>query len=213
MVDTAGQLERTRLAAGGGMVPQLGLSVAASSGPAALAAYRALAADHIAAPAQSADWTELWARHVNGDVLIATISLDGTPLLAWPLEVVRSRLATIARPCGGRHANGNFPALAGGFSSLADNQALAAALAEGVAAARPDIDLIALERLEPVIGGAANPFILPSSTPSPNVALACDLSGGFEETLQRHSGKRKRKKHRNHARKFEEQGDIETGLA
>ena len=213
MVDTARQMERTRSAAGGGLAPELGLSVAVSSGPAALAAYRVFAAGRTTAPAQQARWTELWAEHVNPDVIVATVSLDGEPLLAWPLEVIRDRLVTVARPCGGRHANGNFPAMAPLAGNLVDRAALANAFLQGVAAARPDIDLILLERLEPQIEDLANPFILPSSTPSPNIALACDLSAGFEETLLRHSGKRKRKKHRNHARKFEEQGVIETGLA
>ncbi|RWE64197.1 MAG: GNAT family N-acetyltransferase, partial [Mesorhizobium sp.] len=68
---------------------------------------------------------------------------------------------------------------------------------------RPDIDLISLERLLPDLDGVASPLAALPSFPSPNLALAVDLDGGFDALLSRASGKRKRKKHRSQTRKFE----------
>jgi CelD/BcsL family acetyltransferase involved in cellulose biosynthesis len=75
-----------------------------------------------------------------------------------------------------------------------------------IAKARPDIDLIALERLLPDLDGVANPLASFPHFPSPNLSLAVDLAGGFDDLLSRASGKRKRKKHRSQTRKFEAVG-------
>ncbi|RUY49938.1 GNAT family N-acetyltransferase, partial [Mesorhizobium sp. M7A.F.Ca.CA.001.13.2.1] len=72
--------------------------------------------------------------------------------------------------------------------------------------ARPDIDLVALERLLPDLDGVANPLASLDHFSSPNLSLAVDLAGGFDALLSRASGKRKRKKHRSQIRKFETVG-------
>jgi CelD/BcsL family acetyltransferase involved in cellulose biosynthesis len=75
--------------------------------------------------------------------------------------------------------------------------------------ARPDVDLILLERELHRLGGVDNPFAAaPLQGVSPNVALAVDLSGGFEAVLERTSRKRKLKKHRSQLRKFEAAGGF-----
>ena len=86
----------------------------------------------------------------------------------------------------------------------ADIRALVAAIAR----ARPDIDLIAFDRLASAIGGIANPLLLLPHLPSPNLSLAVGLDGGFDALLSRASGKRKRKKHRSQTRKFEAAGGF-----
>src|SRR5690606_17547522 len=116
-----------------------------------------------------------------------------------PLVVERSGLFTVARLPGGRHANANFPAVAGPQTARLDVAAMGAA----VAGARPDIDLMLLERLEPHRFGVANPFVGATAAASPNPALAVNLEGGFDRLMERVSGKRKRKKHRSQSRKFE----------
>ncbi|TIM24992.1 MAG: GNAT family N-acetyltransferase, partial [Mesorhizobium sp.] len=65
-----------------------------------------------------------------------------------------------------------------------------------IARARPDIDLVALERLLPDLDGIANPLLSLPHFPSPNLSLAVDLAGGFDALLSRASGKRRRKRHR-----------------
>jgi len=87
-------------------------------------------------------------------------------------------------------------------------------LFKAIAKARQDIDLVSLERLLPDLDGVANPFAAMPGFPSPNLALAVDLEGGFDALLSRASGKRKRKKHRSQTRKFEAVGPfrrIEAG--
>ncbi|RST87328.1 GNAT family N-acetyltransferase [Aquibium carbonis] len=173
----------------------------------ALVAYRAHCSDALFAPPQSPDWIEAWARNCNPDIVCLTLAPHGGPRLAVCLEVVRDRLVRTARLVGGSHANGSFPALSGGpFPVLArtDLEGLAAS----VRAARPDVDLLSMERLAPQLEGVENPLHPLRSWDSPNPALAIDLTPGFEGVLARASGKRKRKKHRSQVRKFEAAGGF-----
>ncbi len=213
MVDAAAEMERKEATANMSHPEVSALRATVLSGVPALSAYRAFASDAVLAPAQHPDWVEGWAKTVNPDVIVVMVMSGGFPVLALPLEIVREAGLRVARPCGGRHANGTFPAIKPGTTLPFDPQDLADAIAAALKASGLGLHLLKLERLQPEIDGIANPLILSSSTISPNVALACDLAGGFEAVMERHSGKRKRKKHRNHARKFEETGSIETGLA
>jgi CelD/BcsL family acetyltransferase involved in cellulose biosynthesis len=123
-----------------------------------------------------------------------------------PLEVVRDGLFRLARTPGGSHANGSFfPALPA-FRHLPDPHRRLAAAFQALATARPDIDMIALERLAPDLDGILNPFAALPHTESPNMALAADLGDGFEPLVDRMSGKRKRKKLRAQLRKFDAAG-------
>jgi CelD/BcsL family acetyltransferase involved in cellulose biosynthesis len=170
-----------------------------------LAEYVDFCSTALSAPAQGAQWVRHWIAETRPDAILATLSLGSMPVFALALEVVRSGPFRIARFMGGRHANGNF--------SAADRTWLRSAgiedihpLIAGIAAARPDIDLITLERLLPELDGLPNPLACLPSFPSPNLSLAADLSGGFDDFLGRASGKRKRKKHRSQIRKFEAVG-------
>lgn len=163
-------------------------------------------------PAQHPVWVDEWAQHVNDDIVFLSLSAGGREILRLPLEVVTESLGRVASPVGGRHANGCFPALLPD-ADLPAPADLTRMIAAALSKARPDIALIDLPRLQPHVMGHANPLILPHSPVSPNIALAVDLTGGFDETLLRHSGKRKRKKHRTNERKFREQGDIRVHAA
>src|SRR5690606_14626422 len=79
-------------------------------------------------------------------------------------------------------------------------------LFKAIAGARPDIDLVSLERLQPDLDGVTNPLLVLPGQHSPNVSLAADLEGGFDAVLARIGGKRKCKKHRSQTRKFEALG-------
>ena len=174
---------------------------------AGLAAYAALAGSGLHSPAQSPIWISNWIAKVQPDYLIATLQRGGQPALAIALEVVRSGPFRVARFMGGRHANGNFPAMTQAFAASA-TAADIKDLTEAIGRARPDIDMIALERLASDIGGVSNPLLGLQHVPSPNVSLAIDLAGGFDAMLGRTSGKRKRKKHRSQTRKFEAVGTF-----
>jgi CelD/BcsL family acetyltransferase involved in cellulose biosynthesis len=174
---------------------------------AGLAAYAGLAAAGLHSPAQSPIWISNWIAEVQPDYLIATLERGGQPVLAVALEVVRSGPFRVARFMGGRHANGNFPAMTRAFAASA-TAADIKGLTEAIGRARPDIDMIALERMATDIGGASNPLLMLPHLQSPNVSLAVDLAGGFDAMLGRTSGKRKRKKHRSQTRKFEAAGSF-----
>lgn len=173
----------------------------------ALAKYAAFCGQALHAPAQGAHWARHWTRNVNADALIATLSVDQKPVLALALEVVRAGPFRIARFMGGRHANGNFSAADRAWLGKADCAAIRS-LFDAIAAARPDIDVLALQRLASDLDGAPNPFMALSGFTSPNVSLAADLDGGFDAVLDRASGRRKRKKHRSQIRKFEAAGGF-----
>ncbi|MBZ9744348.1 GNAT family N-acetyltransferase [Mesorhizobium sp. CO1-1-7] len=178
------------------------VSIAAAEG---LAAYATFCRSTLYAPAQSAAWVLNWAAEVRPDLLIATLELEGKPAFALALEVVKRGPLRVAQFMGGRHANGNFCAAEPQWLASGDLTAIQSMLA-AIAKFRPDIDLIALERLLPDLDGIANPLASLDHFASPNLSLAVDLSGGFDALLLRASGKRKRKKHRSQTRKFEAVG-------
>jgi CelD/BcsL family acetyltransferase involved in cellulose biosynthesis len=181
-----------------------GLSASVADGV-AFAAYAEFCRSALFAPAQSPTWILNWARHAEADSVLATLSAEGQPVFSLALEVTSSGPFRVARFMGGRHANGNFAAADPSWLTKADGAAIRSMLA-AVASARPDIDLVALERLLPDLDGIANPLASLPHFPSPNLSLAVGLAGGFDALLSRASGKRKRKKHRAQTRKFEAVG-------
>lgn len=175
-------------------------------GAAALDSYAALLhGGAVAAAPQDALWMRSWVEETAPDYLVASLRIEGAAVFALALEVEHRGRLRIARFMGGRHANGNFaPSMPAWLetASAADLRALV----KGIAKARPDIDLIRLERQLPAIGPYRNPFLALPSSRSPNIALSASLAGGFEALLERAGGKRKRKKQRAQLRKFEAAG-------
>lgn len=165
-----------------------------------MAVYDRLAGDTVFAPAQRPEWVRAWTHQVNPDTLVASLTDErGNPIVALPLEVVPAGRLRIARFVGGSHANGSFPATA---KDIAPVPAPAlAALVQAIRAGRPDIDVLALERMTPAIAGMRNPLMDLPHRASPNPALAVDLKDGFDAILARLSSKRI-KRHRAQARKF-----------
>ncbi len=159
----------------------------------------------VSSPSQSPAWISAWAGETDPDLVVAMLSAEGRPQMALALEIIRSGPFRVARFPGGRHANGNFPL----FTASANvPPAAIGAMVAAIAKTRPDIDLLSLERLAGTIDGVTNPLLALPHAPSPNLALAVDLDGGFEALLGRSSGKRKRKKHRSQTRKFEAAGGF-----
>ncbi|MCA0012844.1 GNAT family N-acetyltransferase [Mesorhizobium sp. B292B1B] len=206
MVDAAASFDGNRLAATEASpcappTDSAGLSVSTASAD-GLAAYAAFCRSALFAPAQSAAWIRNWAAQVEPDPVVAMLNCEGRPVFALALEVVGHGPFRIARFMGGRHANGNFVAADPQWLARADSAAIRSTLA-AIGEARPDIDLVAFERLLPDLDGVANPLASFDHFDSPNLSLAVDLAGGFDALLSRTNGKRKRKKHRSQTRKFE----------
>jgi CelD/BcsL family acetyltransferase involved in cellulose biosynthesis len=172
-----------------------------------LAAYAQVVRRGVYSPAQSPIWIGNWTRHLRPDFIIATLARGGQPVLSVALEVTRRGPLKVATFMSGRHANGNMPPVVPEFASRA-SAADIRLLTEGIAKTRPDIDLVAFDRLASDTGGVANPLLALPHRPSPNLSLAVSLDGGFDAVLSRTSGKRKRKKHRSQTRKFETVGGF-----
>ncbi|PSJ65714.1 GNAT family N-acetyltransferase [Kumtagia ephedrae] len=187
-------------------IPAVRISAEAVSAE-TMATLAALAHTGIFAPPQSPAWTGAWIAAVAPDTLAVIVAEGDRPVFALVLEVVGKGPCRVARFPGGTHANGNF--------ALADASWLATAqprvfrdLAAAVRSARPDIDLLALERLLPELGGLRNPLLALPHFKSANLSLAVGLDGGFARLVAGRSGKHKRKKHRSQARKYEAAGGF-----
>lgn len=161
----------------------------------------------VQSPAQSPIWLDNWVRNVNNDVIFATILTDEKPAFSVALEIVSRNGLTIAQFPGGKHANGNFPAVHADLFSEAQHGSLKKLFSE-IRHKRPDIDLLSMERQEAVLEGINNPLAIFATGESPNFALSLDLTDGFDAVLEQLNGKRKRKKHRNDTRKFEANGGF-----
>ena len=172
-----------------------------------LAAYAEFCAALVHSPAQSPLWASAWLEGTGEDAVIALLHRDGLPVLGLALEVVRSAPFRFARFAGGQHANGNFPALhPEGAPDPGSDTAAIQSLMAAIRAARPDIDMLALERQQKIFQGLSNPMLVLPHTASPNVSLAVDLTAGFDALFEGGSGRRRRKRHRYQARRMEDAG-------
>ncbi|MBK3746104.1 GNAT family N-acetyltransferase [Paraburkholderia aspalathi] len=171
----------------------------------AFAIWPAPDSNSVAGVPQSREWIAAWQRHVNQDCLIAALLCDDRPLVLLPLEIIRSGATTIARFAGGSHANGNFPVL-----STTDDHPITLEhikmLIEVLKKARPDIDALALLRQQATLSGRKNPLLQLGSHVNPNPVLSTRIEPDFDAVLARHSAKRKKKKHRSHARSYADAG-------
>jgi CelD/BcsL family acetyltransferase involved in cellulose biosynthesis len=170
----------------------------------ALADYDQFCASAVYGVGQNPVWVRAWIEATGCDALIVSVRRAGRQIVALALEVVREGPFRIARYPGGDHANGNFPAVARDGAKLSEDDAKA--ICEAIHDARPDIDLVYLQRQNPRHSATENALVELSSVQSPNVSLAVDLSGGFDGVMTRRHGKKKRKKYRLQVRKFEDLG-------
>lgn len=158
------------------------------------------------APSQHPVWVANWIANSGTDAFVAVLCDDREePVFSLPLQTSFSGGVKVATFQSGSHANGNFPAIRPGNQPI--SKANLVGLVEEIAKARPDIDLLSLERQASSSNEVENPFLTFPHSDSPNPALAVSLDGGFDAVLERSSGKRKRKKHRSQIRKFESLGD------
>lgn len=167
--------------------------------------YERLSAGALAGPAQTPVWVKGWTEHVSSDCVVASLMAGERPALTLALAVTRHGPFRVAGFIGETHANGNFPALDPRYASRIDTAGLEQ-LVKAIAATRPDIDTLALERIAPSLDGVANPLLALPNRPSPNIALALRLEGGFDRIVERIGAKRRRKKTRGQIRKFEAAG-------
>jgi CelD/BcsL family acetyltransferase involved in cellulose biosynthesis len=208
MVDAAQSIAANRASPASVRQAALSLSVSVVNGsPEALETYAKLCRNGLFAPAQSPEWVGCWAEKTEESHIVAIVSSSGGPVFALALEIARAGPVRIARFMGGSHANGNFAAADPDWLATA-GEAEMKALAAEIGRSRPDVDVVALERLLPNFDGMPNLLLSLPHYPSPNLSLAVSLDGGFDALLGRASGKRKRKKHRSQTRKFEAAGGF-----
>ncbi|WP_309086565.1 GNAT family N-acetyltransferase [Chelativorans sp.] len=178
-----------------------------SADAAGLEAYAAFCAGAVYPPPQDPLWADAWLGNAGEEGVVALLSRDGAPALALALEVVRIGPLRIARFPGGQHANGNFPVLhPDALPAEGDRMDAARSLVGAIGSARPQIDMLALERQQKAFRGLPNPLLALPHTVSPNLSLAVDLTGGFDRLLKGGSGRRRRKKNRSQTRKMEAAG-------
>ncbi|WP_378942959.1 GNAT family N-acetyltransferase [Mesorhizobium sp. ANAO-SY3R2] len=177
-----------------------------------IAAYGEFSRLAVFAPAQSPKWVSGWLEATGSDAVVAMLTVQGRVVLALALEVCQEGPFRIARFLSGKHANGNFPASDKKWLATAD-AADVQKLIGAIKAARRDIDAVVLERLIGDFDGLPNPLLTLPSAPSPNIALAVDLDGGFEAVLGRTPGKKKRKRHRSQERKYDAVGGARRVVA
>ncbi len=175
-------------------------------------AYARLSATATVPALQSPQWVRLYQTFHGGHFAHVCMGMPGHELLILPLEMTRRHGVNVLGYAGGSHANGNFPVI---DRALWHDTATLAAGAVAAALRQSNIgaDVVILERQLGAHDGIANPFVTPASAPSPNLALAADLSQGFDHLMSVISGKRKRKKNRSQARKFEAAGGYEFARA
>lgn len=155
--------------------------------------------------AQSALWTRCWHNNVNSDCIVAALFIDDYPALLLPLEVVKTKQQTIARFAGGSHANCNFPVLFPAYAQSVSKEHILA-LIDCIKKARPDITLLSLTRQMENWLGYTNPLLVIGHQLNPNPALTASLPDNFDLVLERSNAARKRKKHRQHTRRYNETG-------
>jgi CelD/BcsL family acetyltransferase involved in cellulose biosynthesis len=179
-------------------------SVTAADKP-GLERYGELCRSATFSPSQSPLWVGAWASNAAPDCLLAFAERERNPVFALCLAIAKEGPFRVARVMAGTHANGNFFPATDEFVEKA-SPGIFASLFAAIRRARPDIDMLALERQAKAIGHRANPLLRLPHGDSLNIALAVGLHGGFDALLSRSSGKRKCKKHRSQIRKFEAAG-------
>lgn len=159
------------------------------------------------APPQNALWVSTWFECAQPDAVLITVARDGKVVFGFGLQTLRKGTFKIARVLGLTHSNANFFPLSKHLSPVNDRACVEVAI-EAVRKARPDIHALVFERLAPERNGRVNPILTLPAQPSPNIALALDISGGFEAVLGAVNGHRKRKRQRYLGRKLGALGEI-----
>lgn len=156
--------------------------------------------------AQSALWTKHWQQNVNPDCLVLALYIDEKPALLLPLEIIHQQRQNIARFIGGSHANCNFPVLFTASAAQISKEHIEA-LIDCLKAARPDIALVSLTRQMENWLGFNNPLLQLKHQLNANPVLIASLPDSFDAILERSNAARKRKKHRQHTRRYDETGE------
>lgn len=171
----------------------------------ALDEYAFFCAHAVHGAAQHPIWINAWKAATNADIILVTVERAGRQACAIALEVADEGSCRVARIPGGRHANGAFvPTARDTDAPLTEVEG--ALLREAIRNARPDVDLVSIERQNPTQEGIGNPLGKLSPVRSPDVSLSFSTEGGFDTTIERQGGKRKQKKYRTQKRKFEQMG-------
>lgn len=155
--------------------------------------------------AQSFEWINTWRDHVNTDSFVAVLRMGNVPVLMLPLEPVIVGGTHILRYPGGTHANCNFPWLNRSLAHTIDDASVDA-LVVAIGKQKPEADVISLTRQLPSLSTFSNPLLRLKSEKNHNPVLTASLDAGFDAVLKHGNAKRKLKKHRQHERRYNENG-------
>lgn len=155
--------------------------------------------------AQSQLWLTHWQEQVNADCFAVGLFSGEELVILLPLEVITTGGKSLAQFPGGTHANCNFPLLNPVHASKVNQEALRQLFAL-IKSKRPDVEMLALTRLLASCQQLDNPLLLLTHQHNPNPMLMASLPDSFDAVLARSNASRKRKKHRQHSRRYEEAG-------
>lgn len=142
------------------------------------------ASDGLFTPYQLFDLQAAWlyeiAKHGFKACITIVRNVDGKLAAILPLIIQRRSGMSVARYFGGTHTSYNMPLMTRCFASSATRRDIDHIL-QAIHRARPEIDIVSLERQPTHWEGVANPFAKlpgqPSTNPCPMMALEPGLSG------------------------------------
>ncbi len=180
--------------------------------PALAAEWDSLHALGVASPYQARRWVEAWYEKVSphlGETPAVMTLRDEAGALAglFPLVVSQSRLGTLARFVGGKHANYNMPLIAPRHAAGLDAKACHALLRQ-FAQHLPGIDAFHFINQPRDWKGAPAPFACMAVWPAVHASYALDLAEGGEAAMTRVMSKHARKILRAKRRKLHDMGEL-----
>lgn len=173
--------------------------------------WRRLEAVGVTTPHQKFDLLAAWVRHVapaeRVEPLIVTgHDCAGEPLVLLPFGLRRRSALRCVEYLGGEHANYNMPVFAADAFDRLGVTDLHRLLDRIRAEASPD--LFVLRRQPENWAGRPNPFLLPSSQPSPSFAYSGSLHLPYDELYRLRVSKNTRAKDRKKLRHLEAAGCV-----
>lgn len=175
----------------------------------ALRAWREIEAFSTGSAYQTLGFVLPWYEHLaqlSGATPLVVVGYDAQerPVIVLPLAIKRRGPARLAMFAGGKHSNFNLPLMRPGFS-LTPDSARALLLSAARACA---VDCYVLLNQPCSWGGAANPFAMSGSHPSPSFAYGATIGPNAEAFLKRIDSAATRKKLRAKERKLAELGAL-----
>jgi len=166
----------------------------------------------LASPYQRYTWASSWQETVaraEGATPFIVVGRDhaGSAAFLWPLCRTRLGPLSIARFCGGKHSNANFPLWRPEVASSVTAADIRAVL-DDVARRERSVDMLVLLNRPRSWSFVTNPLALLPHDESPSKMCHCALSSDFEAFYRDRVGPSTRKKMRQKARALARHGAI-----